>query len=151
YLGGSRDAINNEGFAQINGLLTLNTGPGGVVTTGKLINNSFVQSTSISDANQSGLYLHNLDFRIYDINLVGGQRELIADYQFLKGGIYHFSNGMDPLNIGDTSGGRGGFFYFHPFGGSNRFEVRKILKSAWGQPSTASETATGSTPPPPSP
>jgi hypothetical protein len=58
---------------------------------------------------------------------------------------------MDPLNIGDTSGGRGGFFYFHPFGGSNRFEVRKILKSAWGQPSTASETATGSTPPPPSP
>src|SRR6516162_10648985 len=36
YLGGSRDAINNEGFAQINGLLTLNTGPGGVVTSGKM-------------------------------------------------------------------------------------------------------------------
>jgi maltoporin len=29
YLGGIRDAINNEGFAQVNGLLTLQTGPGG--------------------------------------------------------------------------------------------------------------------------
>jgi hypothetical protein len=51
YLGGIRDAINNEGFAQINGLLTLQTGPGGIVTSGRLINNAFVQSSSISDAN----------------------------------------------------------------------------------------------------
>src|SRR5262249_9506647 len=141
-------------------------------TSGKLINNSFVQSTSISDANQSGLYLHTPDFRIHDIHLLGGQLELIADYQFFKGGTYAFGNTTKnvtfnggepesittvnspsdqlPFKVGDTSGGRFGFFYFHPFGGSNRFEVRKILKSAWGQPSTASETATGSTPPPPS-
>src|SRR6516164_3081576 len=70
YLGGIRDAINNEGFAQVNGLLTLQTA-GGVVTSGKLISNSFVQSSSISDANQSGLYLHTVDFRLHDINILG--------------------------------------------------------------------------------
>jgi hypothetical protein len=104
-----------------------------------LINNAFVQSTSISDANQSGLYLHTVDFRIHDINLLGGQLELIADYQFFKGGTYAFGNTSKnvtfnggepesittvnspsdqlPFKVGDTSGGRCGFVYFHPFGG----------------------------------
>jgi len=135
YLGGIRDAINNEGFAQVNGLLTLNTSPAGLVTSGKLISNAFVQSSSISDANQSGLYLHTVDFRLHDINILGGQLELLADFQFLKGGDYAFGNTSQtvtitggtitgatnspsdqlPLNIGDTPGGRFGAIYFHPF------------------------------------
>ena len=98
YLGGIRDAINNEGFAQINNLVRVNGG---------LVSNEFVQSSTISDANQSGLYLHTIDARIHDINLLGGQLELIGDFQYLKGGQYSFgnntaNNNMRPLNIGNT-------------------------------------------------
>src|SRR6516162_903357 len=98
YLGGIRDDI-ASGYA-----------------FNAVVGNNVAQDTTISDPRRSGLYMHTLDARIHDIDLLGGQLELIGDYQFLKGGIYHFSNGMDPLNIGDTSGGRGGFFYFHPWG-----------------------------------
>ena len=81
------------------------------------------------------MYLHTVDFRLHDINLLGGQLELLADFQFLKGGDYAFGNTSKtvtitggtitgatnspsdqlPLNIGDTPGGRFGAIYFHPF------------------------------------
>jgi hypothetical protein len=86
--------------------------------------------------------MHTIDARIHDIDLFGGKLELIGDYQFLKGGIYHFSNGQAPLNIGDTSGGRGGFIYTHPFGGST--------PPAPPLPSLSKE-GKGTPPPPPPP
>jgi maltoporin len=77
-------------------------------------------NTNISDPRRSGLYLHTLDLRIHDINLLGGQLELIGDYQFLKGGTYNITGSpdgpQDPIKIGDTSGGRVGAIYYHPFG-----------------------------------
>jgi maltoporin len=102
YLGGIRDDI-AAGY-----------------TSSAVVGNNVAEDTTISDPRRSGLYMHTIDARIHDIDLFGGKLELIGDYQFLKGGIYHFSNNvnnsMPPLNIGDTSGGRGGFIYTHPFG-----------------------------------
>ena len=77
-------------------------------------------NTNISDPRRSGLYMHTLDLRIHDIDLLGGKLELIGDYQFLKGGTYNITgspNGpQDPIRIGDISGGRIGAIYYHPFG-----------------------------------
>jgi maltoporin len=72
----------------------------------------------INDPTQGGFYMHTLDVRIHDIDLLGGKLELLADYQFFKGGVYAITGPTAPaLNIGDTSGGRWGFIYQHPFGG----------------------------------
>jgi maltoporin len=125
YLGGIRDDI-ASGYA-----------------FNAAVGNNVAQDTTISDPRRSGLYMHTLDVRIHDIDLFGGKLELIGDYQFLKGGIYHFSNGMDPLNIGDTSGGRGGFIYQHPFGGST--------PPAPPPPSLSKEGKPVAAPPPPPP
>src|SRR6516164_5637908 len=90
YLGGIRDDFN---FAS--------------TTTG----------TTINDPRRGGFYLHTADFRIHDIDLLGGKLELIGDYQFFKGGDYQISGGNPDLVIGDASGFRVGFIYQHPFGG----------------------------------
>jgi maltoporin len=97
YLGGIRDDI-ASGYA-----------------FNAVVGNNVAQDTTISDPRRSGLYMHTIDVRIHDIDLLGGKLELIADYQFLKGGTYNFSNGQDPIKIGDTSGGRAGVVYYHPF------------------------------------
>ena len=72
--------------------------------------------TQISDPRRGGFYMHVADFRIHDIDILGGKLELIADYHFFKGGTYQLTNQPD-LVIGDTSGFRVGFVYTHPFGG----------------------------------
>ena len=94
YLGGYRDGLDNG--------------------------NTTVPETTLSDPRQSGLYLHTVDVRIHDINVLGGTLELLGDYQFFKGGRYAITNGQSPLNdafplnIGDTSGFRVGAIYYHP-------------------------------------
>jgi maltoporin len=72
--------------------------------------------TLINDPRRGGFYMHTVDFRIHDIDLLGGKLELIGDYQFFKGGDYAITGGPN-LVIGDTHGGRAGFIYQHPFGG----------------------------------
>jgi maltoporin len=72
--------------------------------------------TTINDPRRGGFYMHTLDVRIHDIDLLGGKLELIGDYQFFKGGTYQISGSPD-LVIGDTSGFRVGAIYTHPFGG----------------------------------
>jgi maltoporin len=71
-----------------------------------------------NDPLSGGFYLHTVDLRIHDIDLVGGKLELLGDYQFFRGGVYKITTPAAlPLNIGDTSGFRVGFIYQHPFGG----------------------------------
>ena len=109
YLGGIRDHI-ASGY--------LNNGGGPFAAF-----NQTAADTTIADPHIGGLYLHTIDARIHDINIVCGQLELIGDFQFLKGGYnYAFSNqnnntvgSMLPLNIGDTLGFRVGAIYYHPF------------------------------------
>jgi maltoporin len=72
--------------------------------------------TTINDPRRGGFYMHTIDGRIHDIDLFGGKLELLGDYQFFKGGTYQISGSPD-LVVGDTSGGRAGFIYQHPFGG----------------------------------
>jgi maltoporin len=77
---------------------------------------------TISDPRRSGLYMHTLDVRIHDINILGGQLEVLGDFQFLKGGTYtgdvdnDGDKAADRIKIGDTPGVRGGLIYYHPFG-----------------------------------
>jgi maltoporin len=73
--------------------------------------------TLINDPRRGGFYMHTLDARIHDIDLLGGKLELIGDYQFFKGGTYAISGGHPDLVIGDASGFRVGAIYQHPFGG----------------------------------
>jgi maltoporin len=101
YLGGFRDGLDNG--------------------------NTTTAETTVIDPHQSGLNLSTLDVRIHDINLLGGQLELLGDYQFFKGGHFAINNGNNgslptippnatplPLNAGDASGFRVGFIYYHP-------------------------------------
>src|SRR6516162_6053661 len=78
---------------------------------------STTSGTTINDPRRGGFYMHTADFRIHDIDLLGGKLELIADYQFFKGGTYTISGGNPDLVIGDASGFRVGAIYQHPFGG----------------------------------
>src|SRR5215471_15656504 len=77
---------------------------------------STTTGTTVNDPRRGGFYMHTADARIHDIDLFGGKLELIGDYQFFKGGTYQISGNPDMV-IGDTSGGRVGFVYQHPFGG----------------------------------
>ena len=94
YLGGMRDGLDNG--------------------------NTTAAETPIFDPNRGGFYLHTIDLRIHDINLLGGQLELLGDYQFFKGGVYQADVDRDGdqladrVNIGDTSGFRVGAIYYHP-------------------------------------
>jgi maltoporin len=94
YLGGYRDGLDNG--------------------------NTTVPETTILDTRRGGFYLHTIDVRIHDINLLGGQLELLGDYQFFKGGVYTADvdrdgdAAADRINIGDTSGFRVGAIYYHP-------------------------------------
>jgi maltoporin len=81
--------------------------------------------TTINDPRRGGFYMHTLDFRIHDIDLFGGKLELLADYQFFKGGNYAISGGPN-LQIGDTSGGRWGAIYQHPFGKNSFWQIAAI-------------------------
>jgi maltoporin len=93
-----------------------------------------------------GFYLHTVDLRIHDIDLVGGKLELLGDYQFFRGGIYNITTPAAlPLNIGDTSGFRVGFIYQHPFGGSTPPPPPAPSYSKEGKPVVAPP------PPPPAP
>jgi maltoporin len=101
YLGGIRDDFDN----------------------GTTVANS--NDTTINDPRRGGFYMHTLDFRILDIDLLGGKIELLADYQFFKGGNYAISGGPNLL-IGDTSGGRWGAIYQHPFGKNSFWQIAAI-------------------------
>src|SRR5215469_2071480 len=79
--------------------------------------NTNTTDTTFNDPRRGGFYMHTADARIHDIDLFGGKLEVIGDYQFFKGGTYQVSGHPD-LVVGDTSGGRGGLIYQHPFGGS---------------------------------
>jgi maltoporin len=82
-----------------------------------LDNNTNSPQTTVNDPRRGGFYMHTADFRIHDIDLIGGKLELIGDYQFFKGGTYKISGGNPDMVIGDASGFRVGFIYQHPFGG----------------------------------
>jgi len=99
--------------------------------------------TTVNDPRRGGFYMHTADFRIHDIDLLGGKLELIADYSFFKGGNYQISGGNRNLVIGDTSGFRVGFIYQHPFGGYTPSPPPAPGYSKEGQPIAAP-------PPPPS-
>src|SRR5438132_6830682 len=87
--------------------------------------NTNASDTTINDPRRGGFYMHTLDFRILDIDLLGGKIELLADYQFFKGGNYAISGGPN-LVIGDTSGGRWGAIYHHPFGKNSFWQIAAI-------------------------
>ena len=81
--------------------------------------------TQINDPRRGGFYMHTIDVRIHDIDLLGGKLELLGDYQFFKGGNYAISGGPN-LVIGDTSGGRWGAIYQHPFGKNSFWQIAAI-------------------------
>jgi maltoporin len=76
-----------------------------------------------NDLHHGGFYLHTGDIRLKDIALFGGKFELIGDVQFLKGGLYQFSDGRPPLNLGDTWGGRIGGIYQYDFGNKSFWQI----------------------------
>jgi len=79
--------------------------------------NTNTLDNTITDPRRGGFYMHTIDARIHDIDLLGGKLELLGDYQFFKGGNYAVSGGHPNIVINDTSGFRVGFIYQHPFGG----------------------------------
>jgi maltoporin len=106
---------------------------------------STTTGTTISDPRRGGFYLHTADVRIRDIDLFGGKLELIGDYQFFKGGTYQISGGNPDLVIGDTSGGRAGLIYQHPFGGYTPPPPPPPSLSKEGKPVAAPPPPTGPT------
>jgi maltoporin len=84
-------------------------------------------NTTVTDPLHGGFYMHSIDVRLHDIDLFGGKLELLADYQFFKGGVYAISGPSAPsLNIGDTSGGRWGAIYQHPLGKNSFWQIAAI-------------------------
>ena len=109
-------------------------------------------NTTVTDPTHGGFYMHTIDLRIHDIELLGGKLELLGDYQFFKGGNYAISgtqtvNGVtfnNPnLNVGDTSGFRVGFIYQHPFGGYTPPPPPAPSYSKEGKPVVAPPAPTG--------
>src|SRR5262245_39787400 len=70
--------------------------------------NTNTHDTIINDPRRGGFYMHTIDARIHDIDLLGGKLELIGDYHFFKGGTYQI-DGHPDLAVNDTSGFRVGF------------------------------------------
>jgi maltoporin len=119
YLGGIRDDLDN--------------------------NNNSTPQTTVQDARRGGFYMHTVDARIHDIDLLGGKLELIGDYQFFKGGTYAISGGHPDMVIGDASGFRVGFVYQHPFGGYTPPPPPAPSYSKEGKPVVAPPPPTGPT------
>ena len=106
---------------------------------------STTTGTTVNDPRRGGFYMHTADARIHDIDLFGGKLELIGDYQFFKGGTYQISGGNPDLVIGDTSGGRAGLIYQHPFGGYTPPPPPPPSYSKEGKPVAAPPPPTGPT------
>lgn len=102
YLGGIRDDIADKQFAQ----------------------------TSINNPRIGGLYLHTIDARLSDIDLLGGKLELIGDFQFLKGGTFNINGGSQPaVRFSDTTGFRVGAVYRQDFAGTGK----EWWRASWWQ------------------
>ncbi|MBV9672899.1 MAG: carbohydrate porin, partial [Verrucomicrobia bacterium] len=88
--------------------------------------------TGINNPRIGGLYLHTIDARLSDIDLLGGKLELIGDFQFLKGGTFNIkpsSGSQNAIRFSDTTGFRVGAVYRQDFAGTGK----EWWRASWWQ------------------